>query len=168
MRKTRQYLFFWKSDEIYSNWHPSVFTDEDGHRFVNCEQYLMYHKALLMKDAEAAGQILAEHNPGRIKALGRQVRNFDEALWSARRLSIMEAGGYLKFMQNADLRTALLGTGKRLLVEASPVDSIWGIGLAEDNPLAEVRAKWRGQNLLGTALTNVRERIRAEMAARRA
>lgn len=162
MRKTREFVFFWKTADIYSNWHPSVFVDEEGHRFANSEQYLMYHKALVMQDTDTAAQILRETNPGRIKALGRQVRNFDETLWEAERLGVMEAGCYLKFMQNAALQAELLATGKRTLVEASPVDAIWGIGMAEDNPLVEIPAKWRGRNLLGMALTNVRERIRSE------
>jgi ribA/ribD-fused uncharacterized protein len=162
MKTTRDYVFFWKTAEIYSNWHPSVFTDEAGRRFVNCEQYLMYHKALVMNDAETAAQILGESNPGKIKALGRQVRNFSEALWEEKRLAIMEAGCYLKFTQNPALCTELLATGRRTLVEASPVDSIWGIGMAENDPLVEIPAQWRGRNLLGIALTNVRERIRSE------
>lgn len=164
MKKTREFLFFWKSAEIYSNWHPSVFTDEAGHRFVNSEQFLMYHKALVMGDAETAAQILRETNPGKIKALGRQVRNFNEALWEEKRLGVMEAGCYLKFTQNSAMQAELLATGKRTLVEASPVDAIWGIGMAEDDALAEIPAKWRGRNLLGIALTNVRDRIRQEQA----
>jgi len=166
MRTTPDFVFFWKTAEIYSNWHPSVFTDADGHRFVNSEQYLMYHKALLMQDIETAQQILRETNPGKIKALGRQVCNFDEALWEDQRLAIMEAGCYLKFMQNPAMRTSLLATGRRTLVEASPVDMIWGIGLSQDDASCEDATQWPGRNLLGIALTHVRERIRAEMGSR--
>ena len=162
MKTTHNHVFFWKTAEIYSNWHPSVFCDEAGHRFCNAEQYLMYHKALVMNDAETAAQILLERKPGKIKALGRQVRNFSEALWEEKRLAIMEAGCYLKFTQNPALCATLLATGKRTLVEASPVDSIWGIGMAEDDPLVETPSMWRGCNLLGIALTHVRERIRNE------
>lgn len=164
MKSTRDFVFFWKTAEIYSNWHPSVFTDAEGHRFVNSEQYLMYHKALVMGDTATAEQILHEASPGRIKALGRQVRDYDEARWEAERLGVMEAGCYLKFTQNPAMQAELLATGSRTLVEASPVDAIWGIGMAEDDPLCETPTEWRGRNLLGIALTNVRERIRGERA----
>jgi ribA/ribD-fused uncharacterized protein len=122
----------------------------------------MYHKALVMHDADTAGQILVESNPGKIKALGRQVRNFSETLWEEKRLAIMEAGCYMKFTQNPALCADLLATGRRTLVEASPVDSIWGIGMTENDPLVEIPAQSCGRNLLGIALTNMRSRILAE------
>ena len=73
----------------------------------------------------------------------------------------MVAGNLGKFDQNPDVRRFLLGTGSRELVEASPVDDIWGIGLAADDPHAQDPATWRGLNLLGRALVEVRAALAA-------
>ena len=89
-----------------------------------------------------------------------QVQGFDEAKWQAARYDIVVRGNLAKFSQNEALRSFLLNTGERVLVEASPVDPIWGIGLAANDPLAEQPAQWRGLNLLGFALMDVRRSLR--------
>ncbi|WP_280840506.1 NADAR family protein [Micromonospora sp. A200] len=145
-----------------SQWWPAAFT-VDGRRFTTAEHWMMWQKAALFGDEEAGERILAAGHPHRAKALGRQVRGFDQAVWEARRYDIVVAGSVAKFGQHDDLRAYLLGTGDRVLVEASPVDRVWGIGLAADDPRAEDPARWRGLNLLGFALMQARETLREQV-----
>ena len=122
----------------------------------------MYHKAILFNDQETADRIALEPDPSNQKALGRQVKGFDDKKWNAKREKIVEEGNWWKFTQSkeGDLRKMLLETGDRLLVEASPSDKIWGVGYAASKAEAN-RDKW-GQNLLGKALMRVRDRLHAE------
>ncbi|MEV0396584.1 NADAR family protein [Polymorphospora rubra] len=165
-----KYLFFWGHQPqrdgsigagCLSQWWPAAFT-VDGTRYATAEHYMMWSKAMLFGDADAAGRILAAGHPQRAKALGRQVRGFDEAGWAEHRYQIVVAGSVAKFGQHPDLRAYLLGTGERVLVEASPLDRVWGIGLAADDPRAADPARWRGPNLLGFALMDARDRLRQE------
>ena len=123
----------------------------------------MYHKALLFNDQEIADAITLEPEPSKQKALGREVKGFDQQTWKEKREKIVEEGNWWKFTQPKEgrIESMLLETGDRLLVEASPYDRIWGIGygasIAEEN-----RDKW-GENLLGKALMSVRDRLRAEV-----
>ncbi|MBQ1074426.1 NADAR family protein [Micromonospora sp. C31] len=143
-----------------SQWWPAP--SSDGERtYATAEHWMMWHKAMLFGDAAVAERILAAGHPHRAKSLGRQVRGFDQATWEARRLDIVVAGSVAKFGQHDDLRAFLLGTGERVLVEASPVDRVWGIGLAADDPRAEDPARWQGANLLGFALMAARGVLRA-------
>lgn len=100
---------------------------------------------------------MAAPSPSAAKKLGRRVRGFDDATWNERRYSIVVRGNVAKFAQHPDLRDFLLGTKNRVLVEASPVDRIWGIGLAEDDERAVDPKQWQGLNLLGFALMKVRD-----------
>lgn len=143
-----------------SQWWPAPFT-VDGRTYATAEHWMMWHKATLFGDAGIGERILATGHPHRAKTLGRQVRGFDEATWAAHRYDIVVAGSVAKFGQHEELRRFLLGTGERVLVEASPVDRIWGIGLAADDPRAEDPTRWRGDNLLGFALMDVRAALRA-------
>lgn len=121
----------------------------------------MHAKAHLMSDTATAASILTCATPAEAKTLGRQVRNFDQALWDAHCDRIVEEGNYLKFSQNEECRDALLGTGERVLVEASPNDRVWGVGFA----VGEVEGRqgeW-GENKLGKALMRVRERLAGEV-----
>ncbi|SDW42628.1 hypothetical protein SAMN05421504_101547 [Amycolatopsis xylanica] len=99
-------------------------------------------------------------HPNEAKTLGRQITGFDEQAWTKHRHDIVVAGNLAKFGQNAELKTFLLNTGDRVLVEASPLDRIWGIGLAEDDERAADPNRWLGLNMLGFALMEVRERLR--------
>lgn len=114
----------------------------------------MYNKALLFNDLKTAKKILYTTNPSKIKALGREVENFDEKEWDQHKYNIVYQGNKYKFTQNPKLLEILLKTGTKTLVEASPYDKVWGIGLSENDPKARNRESWRGQNLLGEILTN--------------
>ena len=126
---------------------------------------MMAQKALLFNDLEIFNQIIAAKSPAEAKALGRQVRQFDEATWNRQRSAIVVRGNLEKFRQHPDLQEFLLSTKERVLVEASPVDRIWGIGLAADSERAENPKQWQGLNLLGFALMEVRDLLRAPVAS---
>lgn len=130
----------------------------------NSEQYMMWRKAELFGDAEMAAAILQERNPGKVKALGRRVRNFDKDKWDAVARQCVRDGVVLKFRQNAALRDVLLATGEKMMVEASPTDAIWGIGLSEERALSTPPAQWPGTNWLGLVLNEARTILRAESA----
>lgn len=158
------YTLFWQSDSPFSQWHPCAFTVA-GRAFTCAEQFMMHGKALLFGDAEVAAQILAAADPRAHKALGRKVRGFDDVRWKAAREAIVYAGNHAKFTQAPALRAALDATAGTTLVEASPMDRIWGIGLAASSPHATDPARWRGQNLLGKILTRLRDDLRASSPA---
>lgn len=126
---------------------------------------MMWGKAMAFGDTEVAEQVLVAGHPKQAKDLGRGVRGFNEIIWDARRFDIVVAGNVAKFGQHEELRQYLLGTGSRVLVEASPIDRVWGIGLAADDPRAENPAAWRGLNLLGFALMAARAQLAANPAA---
>ncbi len=148
--------FFWGKGSPFSQHHPCYF-GIDGQRFNCSEQYMMYAKAMLFGDAETAGRILASTDPKEQKRLGRQVCGFDEAVWEQHRERIIYQGNHAKFTQNRDLLEALLRTGCVTLVEASPYDCLYGIGLSASNPRATDPQQWRGRNLLGDILTRLRD-----------
>ncbi|TXK76729.1 NADAR family protein [Paenibacillus sp. N3.4] len=152
------FTFFWRSQSPFSQWHPSLFT-LNGVQYNCAEQYMMVQKALIFKDADIAAKILKAHSPADQKKLGRQVKNFDSTIWAAVCKKFVYEANYAKFTQNSALKQSLLSTVGTTLVEASPVDTIWGIGLAEDHPDALDRKKWRGTNWLGEILTELREEL---------
>ncbi|MGW5423556.1 NADAR family protein [Streptomyces sp. NPDC003943] len=147
------------SASCLSQWWPSPFV-VDGVRYATAEHWMMAEKARLFGDAEAAGAALAARSPAEAKKAGRLVRGFDETVWQQRRYGIVVEGSVHKFASDESLRAFLVGTGTRVLVEASPLDRIWGIGLAADDPRATDPERWRGLNLLGFALMEARERLR--------
>ena len=162
-----KYVFFWghrpqRDGSIgtgcLSQWWPSAFT-VDGVTFAAAEHYMMWRKALLFGDDESARRIVTASHPRQAKMLGRRVRDFDEPTWTAERYGIVVDAGVAKFGQNAGLRDFLAGTGRRVLVEASPTDRVWGIGLAATDERSADPAQWRGLNLLGFALMEARERL---------
>jgi ribA/ribD-fused uncharacterized protein len=141
-----------------SQWWPVVFA-VDGVSYPSAEHWMMAEKARLFSDADGLAAVLRAGSPGAAKAAGRKVRGFDEDRWTAARYDIVVAGNLAKFGQHPDLRDFLLATGRKILVEASPYDRIWGIGMAATNPDAARPSRWRGLNLLGFALMQVRERL---------
>jgi ribA/ribD-fused uncharacterized protein len=161
----RRFTFFWQQESPFSQWHPSQFVVE-GQRFMCAEQYMMHGKALLFGDLEVAMRILATSCPKGHKSLGRKVRGFDEQLWRRERERIVYEGNHAKFTQNAELLAALLATAGTELVEASPLDRIWGVGLAAEDPRIQDPAQWRGQNLLGKVLTRLREDLLQQAGGR--
>lgn len=162
-----KYVYFWGNQPprgggvgsgCLSQWWPLPF-EVDGVRFATAEHYMMWRKAKLFGDDEVAAQVLGAVHPKQAKDFGRRVRRFDEETWVAHRGKIVVAGNAAKFAQHPELRRYLAGTGARVLVEASPVDRVWGIGLAADDPRAEKPRAWRGLNLLGFALAEVRTQL---------
>lgn len=159
MLQTPTYLFFYATSEIYSNWHPCRFR-YDGLVFANSEQAMMYAKAKLMNDKESIIKIKKEPDPYKVKRLGRSIKPWNESLWISKRLSLVSDILYAKFSSNSLLKEQLLATNDLILVEASPSDKIWGIGLDENHPDIHNKKKWKGLNLLGQALMNARENIK--------
>src|SRR5438132_5626776 len=117
------FTFFWHG--LFSKWHPSPFV-LGGINFTHAEQFMMYAKAMLFGDREAAEQIMEAKTPKEQKALGRKVKGFDEATWLLFREGVVFDGSYAKFSQKPELRGALLATRGTTLVEASPYDQVWG------------------------------------------
>lgn len=139
-----------------SNWYPSHFT-VNGTAFSSMEQFMMYRKAICFNDEAAAVQILSTSDAAGIKALGRQVANYDESMWNGIRQIVVYEGLMAKFSQNDGLKAKLKATGNAVLAECAVKGRIWGIGLSMNDPDRLNKAKWNGQNLLGYALMMVRE-----------
>ncbi|MGW2047880.1 NADAR family protein [Streptomyces sp. NPDC001858] len=180
-----KYLHFWGhrpqpdgqvGASCLSQWWPSPFVVA-GVPYATAEHWMMAEKARLFEDAEAEKRVLAAGHPSQAKKAGRLVRGFDEAVWERERLRIVVEGSVHKFASDPALRSFLLGTGERsemgvppaegwgrVLVEASPMDRVWGIGLSATDAAATDPERWRGQNLLGFALMQARERLRANAA----
>ena len=158
MRKVENFTLFFGADDALSNWHPCRFSYH-GVDFTSVEQFMMFSKAKLFGDENAAAEILAARHPKDQKAIGRGVKGFDLATWEGKRESIVYVGCREKFAQNPGLRSLLLATAPTELVEASPYDRIWGVGLGERDPLILDKANWRGTNLLGITLMKVRDTL---------
>lgn len=162
-----EYLLFYGHDKFnnyitntcLSQWYDCYFTIDDI-QYHTAEQYMMYQKAILFNDNEIALDILNSNNPREYKKLGRFVRNFNPSIWEENKYFIVVKGNVYKFLRNPELREYLFSTGNKILVEASPYDRIWGIGLSKDNPDCLNPYKWRGRNLLGFALMQTRDILR--------
>lgn len=163
-----KFLFFWghqpsKDGTItktcFSQWWLSSFEVNDV-TYKTAEHWMMAKKAELFKDQEILEKIIKCNSPAEAKKLGRKVRNYDDKIWLENRFEIVKKGNFHKFSQNPDLKTFLLNTNDRVIVEASPVDPIWGIGMASDHTEALNPEKWKGLNLLGFALMEVRDELR--------
>jgi ribA/ribD-fused uncharacterized protein len=160
------YLFFWGhrkpknglTQSCLSQWYESGF-EIDGITYPTAEHYMMAKKAKLFNDLDTHRKIIGASHPGQAKKYGRNVRGFDERTWGDQRFEIVVRGNLAKFSQNKPLGEFLLKTGNRILVEASPVDRVWGIGMAADNPDIENPGQWKGLNLLGFALMAVRDNL---------
>lgn len=142
-----------------SQWWKSEFWSVTS-TYCCMEQFMMAKKAELFGDKEICSQILDCSEPKKIKALGRKVKNFDETIWNEVKYSIVLNGNYFKFTQNPELREFLLDTGDSILAEASPYDGIWGIKMRDTDENIFNPLKWKGENLLGFALMEVRDEIR--------
>ena len=160
----RRVVCFHNPDEIngyLSNWYLSDFTVH-GIKYSSIEQYMMYQKAICFNDKEIAEKILQTDNVGKIKALGREVKNYNDTVWNGLRQVTVYDGLLEKFRQNDELRAKLLSTNADMLAECAVTDKIWGIGLSmKDEQRFDMR-KWQGQNLLGFTLMRVREVLRNE------
>lgn len=155
---SHNYHFFYGG--TFSNWFAAGFYDPVAQqRFANTEQAFMYYKAWTMGDTETRKLIALATDPGKAKDLGRKVKNFSKELWDEHKMFAMVHVNTMKYTQNWPMAMELVNTENKILVEASPSDTIWGIGLSLSDPDIYDETKWRGQNLLGKALMTVRTKI---------
>ncbi|MBC1548312.1 NADAR family protein, partial [Listeria sp. FSL L7-1435] len=162
-----KYIFFWGhqpaedgkiSKSCFSQWWICSFK-VDGVEYNCAEQFMMAEKAKLFNDMEMREKILAAKHPKQAKDFGRLISGFQEDIWLKNRFNIVMRANQAKFSQNEELKKFLMQTKIRILVEASPVDKIWGIGMAADNKNVENPLYWKGLNLLGFALMAVRDEL---------
>lgn len=161
---SKTHCFFWQTSSPFSNWHSAKYIINEIE--FNCsEQGVMYEKALLFKDYNIAQKIL-ECLPSQqrlMKKLGRDVKGFNETIWKKNRKKIYKKHCSEKFKQNEHLKTSLLNTHGKTLVEASPTDKIWGIGMNKNEALITPQNKWKGLNLLGEILTEIRMELEQQI-----
>lgn len=146
---------------VFSQWYPSEFKIKNV-TYNCCEQYMMAQKALLFEDVVTYDMIMNSKSPAKQKALGRKVQSYNEDVWVKNRYNIVLEGNRAKFNQNPKLRDKLLQTGSLTLCEANPRDRIWGVGLDLNDVLIQDQSKWKGLNLLGTVLMEVRSELKNE------
>lgn len=156
-----KYTFFWGGP--FSNFITSYFVDKEGLSYNCVEQYYASRKALFFGDKARFEQIMSIKDPKKQKRHGRLVTNFDSNKWyggesNCPAKKFMYDGNLLKYSQNEKLKKMLVETKGTILVEASPYDNIWGIGMPKCY-LAENKKFWKGKNWLGEILTQVREDI---------
>lgn len=171
-RVTNTHVYFLKGP--LSQWWPSEFnamsaiSQMNGRligthfRYANCEQYMMHNKAMIMGDFESHVRILAEKNPRAVKDMGRKIKGFDQEMWDRMCTFVVIEGNYCKFTQNSSLGEYLSETGTRTLVEASPYDTIWGVGIGQESDRILNESNWIGKNYLGKALMMVRDSYHSE------
>lgn len=174
-KHTRKMIGFFgpqnKNGEFSNFYYSDFVVQKENKELVFCcnEQFFMYKKAEVFGDMAVKNEILQikSKNPQVYKNLGRKVQGFDEATWEAVRYDFMKEGLYQKFSQNEKLKKQLLETGEAVLVETSPFDRIWGIGCGQftksGQPLQWKNTEnWKGLNLIGYALMEVRDQLREE------
>lgn len=150
-------VLFWNGP--FSQWFMDAPFVVNGIEYNCAERWMMAEKARLFGDDENLQQVLMEKSPKKQKALGKTVKNFIDTKWNEHKDSIVYEGSLHKFSQNKGILKLLLSTGNRTLVEASPLDKIWGIGLGEDDPRALDPNQWLGENRLGFALMKARDKL---------
>ena len=156
-RVTDKFVFFWNGR--FSQWYSSPFTI--GDLTYNCaEQWMMYQKACVFGDLETAVKVLESTSPKEQKALGRSVSGFNDGVWNLLMIDVVRVGNLAKFTQNPELGNYLLETQDLVIVEASPFDKIWGIGMGMTDAGVDNPKNWKGLNLLGHVLNNVREDLK--------
>lgn len=151
-------ICFWTKESPYSNHHNSA-CFINGTQYPTAEHYIMVQKANEFNDKDTASQIMATNDPGQAKKLGRQVRNFDNEKWKEVSDVIVETAVRAKFTQNQVLHDILISSGDKILVEASPVDRYWGVGLAANDLKIQDQANWNGKNKLGSILMSLRDSL---------
>lgn len=165
-----KFLFFWGhqaskngniSKTCLSQWWAAPFESE-GHIYKTAEHWMMAGKARLFNDNDILEKILAAETAPETKKLGREITGFKSEVWEKEKCNLVLQGNLLKFSSHPELKEFLLKTGDQVIAEASPVDNIWGIGLAADHADAENPPKWKGENLLGYALMQVRDILKTE------
>lgn len=154
---TDKYVFFWNG--VFSQWYPAKFVIEEV-EYNCCEQYMMAQKALLFNDLESHKMIMYSKSPDEQKGFGRRVKGFDKDKWEAVCRQVVFDANMAKFTQNPKMLEELMDTKQLEIVEASPYDKIWGIGLHETDSKALDKSQWQGTNWLGEAIMSVREKLR--------
>ena len=163
-----KFLFFWGhtpsfdgavTKACFSQWWDCAFT-VDGVEYHTAEQYMMAQKAVLFSDEKVRQEIMEADHPKQYKALGRKISGFKQDIWDKNCCDIVIKGNLAKFSQNESMKSFLLNTKDRVLVEASPYDRIWGIGMSKDDKDIENPLLWKGTNFLGFCLMEVRDRLR--------
>lgn len=144
-----------------SNWWSAPF-ELDGVLYPTTEHHMMYQKAILMGDHEVAQKVLKATSPAQVKALGRQVKNFNPRLWDDKKFEVVLQGNLAKFKAHRELLERLLATGDAIIAEAADYDRVWGIGLSANDPRAQDPSQWQGENLLGQVLMAVRQFYRPQ------
>jgi ribA/ribD-fused uncharacterized protein len=161
----QKFLFFWGHrpsrdgsivKSCFSQWFESPF-EVEGITYKTAEHWMMVKKAELFEDEEIKAKILVAKSAAEAKKLGREVRNFKPEIWDAHKFEFVVEGNQHKFEQHPKMSEFLLNTNNRILVEASPYDKIWGIGMAQDHKDILRPDCWKGENLLGFALMEVRD-----------
>ena len=153
-RITDTHIYFWNG--IFCQWSQYTMVEEDI-TYCSCEQYMMAKKAKLFNDEKVYDMIMSEEYPSEQKRLGKMVSNFNQVVWDKHKFDIVVNANYLKFTQNEMLKESLSSTGDKTIVEASPYDTIWGIGLSCDDDKILDESNWQGENLLGKAIMKVRK-----------
>lgn len=160
-----EFLFFSGHQKSYkaaatksclSQWYQCTF-EMNNIRYTCAEQYMMAEKARLFGDEEALKDILKACHPNQMKLIGKKVRNFDQNIWDKKKISIVKIGNLAKFSQNPKIKKFLIGTHSKILVKTNEYDPIWGIGLSKEDENINNPMKWKGQNLLGFILMDIRE-----------
>ncbi len=159
-----KYIFFWShknnGDEItrscLSQWYESIFVYE-GFEYKSAEHWMMAQKAKLFNSYDIFKKIINCRSPGEAKKLGREIPGFNDKTWDNEKYEIVIKGNLLKFSQNEKPYEYLINTKDRVIVEASPLDKIWGIGLPHDDKNINNPYYWKGENLLGFAIMEVRD-----------
>lgn len=159
--ENKKYTFFWKTASPFSQWHPVGFTI-DGIHYKTAEHYMMWKKAMLFGDAIKAEEVLQTNHPKDTKQKGKEVSGFNKEEWEQNCKRFVYEGNHAKFTQNPVMLKALMDTGDNLLVEASPYDKIWGIGLSEEQAKKTPEAQWPGTNWLGEVLTKLKEDLKQQ------
>jgi len=158
MRIIQGMTLFWRSRVVFSNWYLSKFVYM-GIEFNCSEQAMMWLKAMFFGDAETAAEILAEPSPAEQKKLGRKVKGFVKEVWDDVCEDLMVPVLVAKFCQDKTCLAGMVASEGTELVEASPSDTIWGIGLEENDPRVLDRSQWRGLNRLGKTLMRARPSV---------
>lgn len=160
--ETFEYVFFWNGP--FSNWYPSIFTMDTKTKwgniiFSSSEQAMMFYKAIVFNDEESLIKIMETQSPREQKALGRKVKNFNQQKWEEVCIDLISDVLVAKFASNEKLKKILLDTGNKVIVEASPYDKVWGIGMGVEHRDILDESKWQGKNFLGICLMNAREKL---------
>jgi len=154
---TQTHLFFWNS--LYSQWYLCDFVDENWQKYSSAEKYMMIKKAELFENFDIAEQMRQIDSPKQLKQLWRLIKNFDEKIWGKYRFEIVKKWNYFKFSQNSDLLKYLKMHKNLILVEWSPCDIIWWVGIHYKDEKIKDKKNWKWLNLLGKAIMEVRKEL---------